>query len=147
MNREQAKIWAKLSEEELKAIERYDLAKHYAVLKHYASGGDVEVLGEDPDEWIKTTFPSFTYEFKYRKKPRIYRLFGKIEVVGEPPLTEEPKLESAAWFLSISTRIGYFSGCWASNNFQKHCLKKGAVYATEEGAKAAARALGWCDDE
>lgn len=66
MNREQAKIWAKIPRKELKIIAP-NIDKHFDVLRAYANGKEIEV--KDLENWYDIEDPSFERNEEYRVKP------------------------------------------------------------------------------
>lgn len=66
MTREQARIYAKLSREDLGKINK-GFDKHFDVLCAYANGAKVEM--SDGEVWIQTDNPVFRDVTKYRVKP------------------------------------------------------------------------------
>lgn len=66
MNREQAKIWAKIPREELKIIAP-NIDKHFDVIRAYVNGAKIEV--KDLCNWYDIEDPGFGENEEYRVKP------------------------------------------------------------------------------
>lgn len=69
MTRNQAKVYIKLTIEDLETIDRFDLAKHYDVLCAYANGEDIECRrSSSPEVWQVVDEPVFHSRCVYRVK-------------------------------------------------------------------------------
>lgn len=91
MTREQAKVYAKLSKEDLESI-RPSLGQHYEFLKAYANGEDVEEKFEFG--WGKAMDPEFYEYSQYRIK--------KAPEVKKHSLNWIPQVGQAYYFINIS---------------------------------------------
>lgn len=140
MKRETAKkLIETFNDEEL-----FELGYHAgrSVLDHYAKGGSV-LFKERPIGDYET----FRHEHHlYSLVPSKYKLLG-IEIEGEPPLNGKPHIDQMVYYLESGTYQGYEDMHWANGGWQNLMLKRGVIFATEEAAKTAAKALGWCDEE
>jgi hypothetical protein len=145
MNREQAKVWAKLTPEDLRLLGYTALAEHYEILKAYADGKTIQhkhISGE----WSDTKELHLYSHKEYRVKPDKYTLFG-IVIEGEVPLKEPPNIGDTIYVLNLHSSIGYIRETWVGINYDKRELSRGFIFKTEEGARTAAKALGLYDVE
>ena len=69
MTRNQAKVYSKLTIEDLETIDQFGLAKHYDVLCAYANGKDIECRRSiSPEVWQVVDEPVFHSRCVYRVK-------------------------------------------------------------------------------
>lgn len=144
MKREQAKIWSKLSKEELKTLGDSRIVgfsgilKHYEKLKHFASGGCVEMYHDS--KWEIDDNPVFSEDVKYRKAlPEI--TYHGLKVRCNPPATRP--LRDHYWIISAPYEKGYIDCCWRGTSTDKLRLERGEVFLNESDVQAIVKALGW----
>jgi hypothetical protein len=144
MSREQAKKFVNIGIDTLNSIQElgrglrspsYKLIdgviKHFEVLKAYADGADVAVLGE---KWIDVDYPNFYVEDKYCiVKPKPHPVFGFAMI-------EAP--EHGSWYWYLEEDITYYI-TWDSDRYDCARLKAANVFGTKELAQMQ---LAWFDE-
>lgn len=124
MTREQAKIYAKISREDLEKIDN-GYAEHYYVLCAYANGEEIEVSRET-NRWEAEKYPAFIEDFNYRVKPNM-----------QPAEPWKPKNGDEYFCVCSSGEVGevYFDDV----NFttDKKYIDFGNYFRTREEAEAA----------
>lgn len=134
MTREQAKIYVKLSKEDLKELAPR-LLNHYDFLKAFAEGVEIEEKCEFG--WVKTTNPEFYEYSQYR--------FKKPVVTGNkplPPLNWTPDIGESYYFVNISSRENNVmttvrdNTVWSEAAFQDRA-KLGNVFKDRNSAEQA----------
>ena len=138
MNREQAKIWAKLSREELEILGKYGYSKHYEELKHFAAGGYVECISDE--NTVPYDGPAFSFHSEYRKALPEIEYHG-LKVRCNPPATRP--LRDHYWIISAPYEKGYIDCCWRGTSTDKLRLERGEVFLNESDVQAIVKALGW----
>lgn len=133
MDREQAKIWSRLSKDDLQIIAQVGLAKHYDNLVHFANGGNVEY--EATWGWVIAKSPMFSYAVKYRIKPRTHIVNGfevpaPIEEYTGPRTVYVPHFWYDNWSAEI-TGAGVI----------KRLIERRAAFETREAARANSLAM------
>lgn len=126
MNREQAKIWAKIPRKELKIIAP-NIDKHFDVLRAYANGKEIEV--KDLRDWHDIEDPNFNENFEYRvkqdndKSPKPY------------------KLRNGDTYFFFSSDGSIFISEWLNEQLDIRRLNFGNCFPTEVACKAAIKSI------
>lgn len=68
MNRNEAKIWTKLSREELREIGKIGYEKHYDFICAFGSGAEIESKHIEGTKWVEDNSPDFFDYMEYRVK-------------------------------------------------------------------------------
>lgn len=140
MNREQAKIWAKLSREELEILGKYGYSKHYEELKHFAAGGYVECISDE--NTVPYDGPAFSFHSEYRKALPEIEYHG-LKVRCNPPATMPLREDERYWAVFPSNEEGYACFYWVGSFIDKLNLERGQVFLNESDVQAIVKAKGW----
>ena len=129
MNREQAKVYAKLSREDIEKIDKELIdkgySKHYDVLCAYSNGAEIEVARRT-NHWESEKYPAFLEDFEYRVKP---------ENAEQSSTLWKPKQDEEFFFLDsdMSVISTIFYGVPSYENL----FSFGNCFRTREEAEAA----------
>ncbi len=143
MNREQAKIYAKLSKEDL-AILNEGYIKHYACMVAYANGASIEG-DEFSYSYQPLTSPIFISDFDYRVVLPEIELLG-VKVACNPPEKEPLPCGEVCYALDPIFVEGYIKRAWLNTPTDFLFLSRGMIFKRESDVIAVAKALGWFEE-
>lgn len=133
MNREQSKIWTKLSKAELRVIGESDLARWYEVMEQFANGENVEYQVEG--EWRVTINPNFSMSTKFRIKPKMHFVNGfEVPAPIKEYTGQERVYMPSFWISAWAESVSYVDS-------KELSIKRGAAFETPEAAKANSLAM------
>lgn len=125
MNRNEAKIWAKLSREELKEIGKIEYEKHYDFICAFGSGAEIESKHIEGTKWVEDNYPEFRGYMEYRVKP-------SAEKPAEP---WNPKNGEYYFFLSYDGEV--IQSHWNGSRCDIRSFEMGNCFRTRSDAEAA----------
>lgn len=140
MNREQAKVYAGLTKEQLETIKKVGYAIHLDVIRKFAEGAEVEWRHISKTEWTRShDNPSFFDTFEYRVKKPTHWVNG-FEVPA-PDVNADASPTPISVYAPDVVGVAYYVKVYQGGDYYPRSLERGIAFSNKEDAIANAKAM------